>query len=244
MASSLPVGGTGGAPGAVAAASTSRTRAAIAACSSPTAPASSGREREPLSGSHRDAAHQPVPEQLDHLDPDRAPPRLIAHRELGERLGQASRIEQHLDHALAGAHDAPDPRGKIAGELVRLQCALDHGERPPFELRAGGVQPVVDRRQREAEKGGDVLLRALVHVEERDNLPQGSRQAADRVEHRGDPLAILDPRIGQHLPGGNRRRRGQGQDVPARAAGAGGPGGARCCGTSRERRRDRPGSAG
>jgi hypothetical protein len=45
--------------------------------------------------------------------------------------------------------------------------------------RAPGVQTVVHRRHRQAEERGDVLLRALVHVEEGDDLAQRLGQLRD-----------------------------------------------------------------
>ena len=76
---------------------------------------------------------------------------------------------------------------------MRFERVLDHGQRPPFELRSGGVQAVVHGRQRQAQEGGNVLLGAVVHVEERHDLAQRRRQPSDGAQDGGDPLPLLEP---------------------------------------------------
>jgi hypothetical protein len=58
--------------------------------------------------------------------------------------------------------------------------------------RAPGVQTVVHRRHRQAQECGDVLLRALVHVEEGDDLAQRLGQLGDGGEHGARAPPALD----------------------------------------------------
>ena len=53
-----------------------------------------------------------------------------------------------------------------------------------------------------------------MHVEERDHLAKGVRQAADRLQDGGDPLALLEPRVGSGFPRRKRRRGVERQRVP------------------------------
>ena len=116
--------------------------------------------------------------------------------------GRRGGVEARLDDPLARPHDAPDPRGEVVGERMGFERVLDHGEVPPLELGARGMQAVVHGRDRHAQKGRDVLLRAVVHVEERDDLAERARQPADGGEQAAVLLPPLQPALGAHF---NRR---------------------------------------
>lgn len=134
---------------------------------------------------------------------------VVAHHELGQEIGQRAGVETRVDDATARAHDAADPGREIVGQLMSLERVLHHGQGPPLELRARRMQPVVDRRDRHPQEGGDVLVGAVVHVVERDDFSERSGQCGDRRQHGADFLAALDPAIGSGLVG--RHRVGAGQ---------------------------------
>jgi len=51
----------------------------------------------------------------------------ISRGELGERVRQVGRVEDDLDHALAGSHDPADPGREVVGQAMRFERVLDHG---------------------------------------------------------------------------------------------------------------------
>jgi hypothetical protein len=105
---------------------------------------------KPLDRRNGDAADDSVIQELDNLHRDGPAPALVADGELREGVRQPGRIEENLDDALTRPHDATDPSGEIVGEPTRFQRVLDHGQRPPLELRPGCMQAVVHRRQGQA----------------------------------------------------------------------------------------------
>ena len=94
-----------------------------------------------------------------------------------------------------------------------FQRVLDHGQRPPLELRPGRMQPVVHRRHGQAEDRRDVLLGAVVHVEERHDLAQRRGQTGDGAQDDSNLLPLLEPVIRLRLLGGHRIGGGQGKSL-------------------------------
>jgi hypothetical protein len=166
---------------------------------------------EPVGRGQRDAADDAALQQLDHLHRDRPPSGRVADGELGERVGQAGRVEEDLDHALAGSHDPADPGREVVGKAMRFERVLDHGQGPSLELLSGRVQAIVHRRHREAQERGDVLLGAVVDVEERGHLAHRARQPGDGAEHGGDLLPILCPAVRRGPVGGHAESGLEGQ---------------------------------
>ena len=78
---------------------------------------------------------------------------------------------------------------------MRFERVLDHGQCPSLELLSARVQPIVHRRHREAQERGDVLLGAVVHVEERHHLANRARELRDGAQHRGDLFPLLRPAV-------------------------------------------------
>jgi hypothetical protein len=127
--------------------------------------AQNGAAAQQTSGRLRYAAHDARTRPLNHVEIDSPAIGFIADRKLGEDVRRRARTEQGFDDIAARLDQSTDPVGEIVGQALPLKTLRSHCQHPPFQFHSGGVQTVIHGRQREAEKCGDVLVRALMDKE-------------------------------------------------------------------------------
>jgi len=145
----------------------------------------------------RHGAHATVREMLDDLNGHRAAG-FIGGEQCRKKLRRPRRLEVRLDDGAFGADDASDTSRKVLGEWTVPHGVLHHHPHPFFESPPGGMQTVVDRRQRQIEKRRDLCLRAVVNIAEDGGFAQAIREPGEGGKGEIAPPCSLDRLLGRH----------------------------------------------